>query len=89
MSEANAAQPRVVAQPWVNEHQQSKTPKGWTYISPAWLGATWALLAYRTGMEEQNLVEKFGPEYEDYKQPVGMFFPRLHMPSRDEPVPMG
>lgn len=44
--------------------------------------ATWALLAVRTRIEEDNLVEKFGGEYREYQARAGMFIPRLSRPRR-------
>lgn len=37
----------------------------------------WGLLAYRTRIEEDNLVDRFGEHYRDYMKVTGRFFPRL------------
>jgi protein-S-isoprenylcysteine O-methyltransferase Ste14 len=47
----------------------------WFVASTA--AATWALLAYRTRIEEDKLVEEFGEEYKEYQRCVGMFVPRM------------
>ncbi len=39
-----------------------------------------ALMAYRTGAEEENLVAEFGDRYREYQRQVGMFIPRLRRP---------
>ncbi len=39
--------------------------------------ATWILLARRTRLEEQNLIEKFGDAYREYMTHTGQFFPRV------------
>lgn len=36
----------------------------------------WGLLAYRTRLEEENLVARFGDAYRDYQRRVGRFVPR-------------
>ncbi len=36
-----------------------------------------AFLATRTRIEEQKLVDRFGPEYQDYMRRVGRFVPRF------------
>lgn len=39
-------------------------------------GLFWALIAYRTPMEEKQLIEGFGDEYRHYMQRVGRFVPK-------------
>ena len=36
----------------------------------------WVLIAYRTPMEEEKLIERFGDEYRSYMQRTGRFFPK-------------
>ena len=38
---------------------------------------TYAILIYRTGIEEEMLTERFGNKYTQYMQRTGRFFPRL------------
>ena len=40
-------------------------------------GLFWALIAYRTPMEEKELIETFGDEYRQYLQRVGRFMPKI------------
>jgi protein-S-isoprenylcysteine O-methyltransferase Ste14 len=40
-------------------------------------GLFWALIAYRTPMEEKKLIEEFGDAYRRYMQRVGRFMPRI------------
>jgi len=40
-------------------------------------GLFWTLIALRTPMEEQKLIEKFGDKYCRYMQRVGRFMPRI------------
>jgi protein-S-isoprenylcysteine O-methyltransferase Ste14 len=40
-------------------------------------GLFWALIALRTPIEEQKLIEKFGNEYRQYMQNVGRFAPKV------------
>lgn len=35
------------------------------------------LMAYRTGAEEENLIDEFGDRYRDYQRRVGRFVPRM------------
>jgi protein-S-isoprenylcysteine O-methyltransferase Ste14 len=47
-------------------------------------GLFWVLIAYRTPMEEKELIETFGDEYRQYVQRVGRFFPVLRRSAGDE-----
>jgi protein-S-isoprenylcysteine O-methyltransferase Ste14 len=40
-------------------------------------GAVLLLLAFRTRVEERNLLKRFGEEYRKYMEQTGRFFPRL------------
>lgn len=46
-------------------------------------GLFWTLIALRTPLEEQKLLEKFGNEYRDYGERVGRFVPRLTRKRRE------
>lgn len=60
---------------------------GLMIVSVSLLSANWAiflagatvvvLLVIRTPIEERKLLERFGPEYQAYKDRTGRFFPRL------------
>ena len=39
-------------------------------------GCFWALIVYRTPMEETKLIEEFGDEYRQYTEDVGRFVPK-------------
>ena len=43
-------------------------------------GLFWALIAYRTPMEEKKLIERFGDEYKQYMQRVRRFLPVPKLP---------
>ena len=47
-----------------------------------------ALLAIRTPKEEQMLVARFGPAYQDYMARTGRFFPRLFKKPAASPAPI-
>ena len=40
-------------------------------------GLFWTLIAVRTPMEEEKLIEKFGDEYHQYMQKAGRFTPKI------------
>jgi protein-S-isoprenylcysteine O-methyltransferase Ste14 len=40
------------------------------------------LLAIRTPIEEDKLIERFGPEYRSYSERTGRFVPRVRRPAR-------
>jgi protein-S-isoprenylcysteine O-methyltransferase Ste14 len=52
------------------------------FVSALWWVAVWllvalAILVWRTGQEEANLIARFGDQYRDYMAHTGRFFPRL------------
>jgi protein-S-isoprenylcysteine O-methyltransferase Ste14 len=46
------------------------------------------LLAIRTRTEEQKLLERFGEEYQAYRQRTGQFFPKISLPGSTPPEPV-
>jgi protein-S-isoprenylcysteine O-methyltransferase Ste14 len=53
-----------------------------TLLTANWMvavggAAAWSLLAVRSVLEEERLVEKFGEAYRDYQRRTGRFWPRV------------
>lgn len=40
--------------------------------------AAFLVIVARTSIEEQKLIERFGPSYENYMRHTGRFLPRIH-----------
>ncbi len=57
-----------------------------SWIMAALLVGAFTALFFRTRIEEENLIAKFGDDYRDYMQTTGQFFPRIR-PLREDGDP--